>query len=182
MQKIYCLSHVDMKSLFVSVVGYPLMKRVTYWPQLVLGLTFNWGALLGWSAVHGTCDWSVCLPLYIAGVSWTLLYDTIYAHQDKYDDVLVGVRSTALKFGADTKYWLSGFTATMLSSLMVSGIMCNQTMPYYLSIGAVGTHLIYQITTLDIDNREDCGKKFNSNRRVGLILFLGTVIGTLYKS
>ena len=65
------------------------MKRITYWPQLVLGLTFNWGALLGWSAVHGSCNWSVCLPLYIAGVSWTLMYDTIYAHQDKYDDVLV---------------------------------------------------------------------------------------------
>lgn len=169
-------------SSMALVVGYPLMKRITYWPQLVLGLTFNWGALLGWSAVHGSCNWSVCLPLYIAGVSWTLMYDTIYAHQDKYDDVLVGVKSTALKFGTDTKYWLSGFTATTLSSLILSGIMCDQTIPYYISIGAIGTHLIHQIITLDIDDKEDCGKKFNSNRRVGLILFLGTVLGTLYKS
>lgn len=63
------------------VVIYPLMKRITYWPQLILGMTFNWGALLGWSAIHGSCDWSVCLPLYVAGICWTILYDTIYAHQ-----------------------------------------------------------------------------------------------------
>ena len=158
------------------------MKRFTYWPQLVLGLTFNWGALLGWSAIYGGCYWPVCLPLYLAGVSWTLIYDTIYAHQDKYDDVLVGVKSTALKFGANTKYWLRGFSSTMISSLTVAGMMCDQTLPYYLSIGAVGAHLVHQIATLDINNREDCGKKFNSNRRVGLILFLGIVLGTLCKS
>ena len=158
------------------------MKRITYWPQLVLGLTFNWGAFLGWSAVHGTSNWSVCLPLYLAGVSWTLIYDTIYAHQDKYDDVIVGVKSTALKFGKDTKYWLSGFTTTMISSLVASGIMCEQTIPFYLSIGAIGGHLAHQIVTLDIDNKEDCAKKFVSNRRVGLILFLGTIIGTFFKS
>lgn len=69
--------------LFFSglVIIYPLMKRVTYWPQLILGMTFNWGALLGWSAIRGSCDWSVCLPLYVAGICWTILYDTIYAHQ-----------------------------------------------------------------------------------------------------
>ncbi|RXG62123.1 4-hydroxybenzoate polyprenyltransferase, mitochondrial [Armadillidium vulgare] len=78
------------------VVLYPLMKRFTYWPQLMLGFTFNWGALLGWSAVQGSCDWSVVLPLYIAGISWTLIYDTIYAHQDKKDDALIGIKSTAL--------------------------------------------------------------------------------------
>jgi len=63
------------------VITYPLMKRITYWPQLILGMTFNWGALLGWSAIRGSCDWSICLPLYIAGICWTILYDTIYAHQ-----------------------------------------------------------------------------------------------------
>ena len=167
---------------FFLVVGYPLMKRFTYWPQLVLGLTFNWGALLGWSAIYGGCYWPVCLPLHLAGVSWTLIYDTIYAHQDKYDDVLVGVKSTALKFGANTKYWLRGFSSTMISSLTVAGMMCDQTLPYYLSIGAIGAHLVHQIATLNINNREDCGKKFNSNRRVGLMLFLGIVLGTLCKS
>lgn len=169
-------------SSMALVVTYPLMKRVTYWPQLVLGFTFNWGALLGWSAVHGTCDWSVCIPLYLAGVSWTLIYDTIYAHQDKYDDVIVGVKSTALKFGNDTKYWLSGFTCAMLSSLILSGVMCDQTLPYYVSIGSIGTHIIHQIATVNLDDKEDCAKKFISNRRVGLILFIGTILGTLYKS
>lgn len=168
-------------SSMVLVVTYPLMKRFTYWPQLVLGLTFNWGAFLGWSAVHSSCDLSVCLPLYIAGVSWTLIYDTIYAHQDKYDDVMVGIKSTALKFGSDTKYWLSGFTTAMISSLAVSGIMCDQTLPFYISICGIGGHIIHQIATLDIDNREDCAKKFLSNRRVGFILFLGSIIGTLCK-
>ncbi|KYO42726.1 4-hydroxybenzoate polyprenyltransferase, mitochondrial [Alligator mississippiensis] len=96
------------------VITYPLMKRITYWPQLVLGLTFNWGALLGWSAIKGSCDWSVCLPLYFSGVMWTLIYDTIYAHQDKRDDVVIGVKSTALRFKEDTKQWLSGFGGIML--------------------------------------------------------------------
>ena len=164
-----------------TVVAYPVMKRVTYWPQLMLGFTFNWGALLGWSVVHGSCDWSVCLPLYIAGISWTLVYDTIYAHQDKYDDVIVGVKSTALKFGDNTKYWLSGFTGTMLSSLIISGIICQQSLPFYISVCAVGSHLAHQIVTLKIDDREDCAQKFVSNRRVGLILFLGIIIGTYCK-
>lgn len=68
-------------SSLALVIVYPLMKRVTYWPQLILGCTFNWGALLGWSAVQGSCDWSICLPLYLSGICWTLFYDTIYAHQ-----------------------------------------------------------------------------------------------------
>merc|ERR1719318_100367 len=97
------------------------MKRFTYWPQLVLGMTFNWGTLLGWSAVRGSCDWSVCLPLYVAGISWTLIYDTIYAHQDKVDDVKVSVKSTALLFGDNTKSWLSLFSVTMTSGLLMSG-------------------------------------------------------------
>ena len=79
------------------VVLYPVMKRFTYWPQLVLGLAFNWGALLGWSAVNGACNWSVCLPRYVAGISWTIIYDTIYDHQDKFDDIVLGIKSTALK-------------------------------------------------------------------------------------
>lgn len=71
------------------VIIYPLMKRVTYWPQLILGMTFNWGALLGWSAIRGSCDWSICLPLYIAGICWTILYDTIYAHQVSMNNNLI---------------------------------------------------------------------------------------------
>uniref|UniRef100_V5EQK8 4-hydroxybenzoate polyprenyltransferase, mitochondrial n=1 Tax=Kalmanozyma brasiliensis (strain GHG001) TaxID=1365824 RepID=V5EQK8_KALBG len=93
------------------VVLYPLMKRVTYWPQLVLGFAFNWGAMLGWSAVAGAVDWAVVLPLYAGSIFWTLVYDTIYAHQDKTDDVHAGVKSTALLFGDKTKPVLSAFSA-----------------------------------------------------------------------
>lgn len=163
------------------VVTYPLMKRITYWPQLVLGLTFNWGALLGWSAIHGSCDWSVCLPLYFSGVMWTLVYDTIYAHQDKRDDIVIGVKSTALKFKEDTKQWLSGFSTAMVSGLCVAGMNCDQTFPYYSAVAAVGAHLAYQIYTLDIDKPEDCWKKFASNRTVGVLLFVGIVLGNLWK-
>ncbi|CBQ71657.1 related to COQ2-para-hydroxybenzoate--polyprenyltransferase [Sporisorium reilianum SRZ2] len=96
------------------VVLYPLMKRVTYWPQLVLGFAFNWGAMLGWSAVAGAVDWAVVLPLYAGSIFWTLVYDTIYAHQDKTDDVHAGVKSTALLFGDKTKPVLSAFSASTI--------------------------------------------------------------------
>uniref|UniRef100_UPI0037E81B9E 4-hydroxybenzoate polyprenyltransferase, mitochondrial n=1 Tax=Semicossyphus pulcher TaxID=241346 RepID=UPI0037E81B9E len=163
------------------VITYPLMKRITYWPQFVLGLTFNWGALLGWSAVKGSCDWSVCLPLYFSGVMWTLIYDTIYAHQDKEDDVKVGVKSTALRFREQTKPWLSGFTVAMMSGLVAAGVNAEQTLPYYAVLSAVAIHLTHQIYTLDVNKPEDCWKKFVSNRNLGLLLFLGIVAGNLWK-
>lgn len=163
------------------VICYPLMKRFTYWPQLVLGCTFNWGALLGYCAVKGYVDLSVCLPLYIAGVCWTVFYDTIYAHQDRFDDMRIGIKSTAIKFGEKTNLWLSGFGATMISNLLLSGIMNEQTWPYYLSVAFVSTHLTNQIYTLNINNGQDCADKFLSNAHVGLILFLGILSGTLLK-
>nr|XP_015106232.1 4-hydroxybenzoate polyprenyltransferase, mitochondrial [Vicugna pacos] len=163
------------------VITYPLMKRITYWPQLALGLTFNWGALLGWSAVKGSCDPSVCLPLYFSGIMWTLIYDTIYAHQDKRDDALIGLKSTALRFREDTKQWLSGFSVAMLGALSLVGVNSNQTAPYYAALAAVGVHLAHQIYTLDIHRPEDCWEKFTSNRTIGLMLFLGIVLGNLWK-
>ncbi|XP_042326570.1 4-hydroxybenzoate polyprenyltransferase, mitochondrial isoform X2 [Sceloporus undulatus] len=163
------------------VVTYPLMKRITYWPQLFLGLAFNWGALLGWSAVQGSCNWSVCLPLYFSGVLWTLMYDTIYAHQDRRDDLAIGVKSTALRFRENTKQWLSGFSTMMILGLTVTGMNCDQTLPYYAAVTAVGIHLARQIYTLDIHSPEDCWKKFSSNRTVGLLLFTGIVFGNLWK-
>ncbi|XP_046513249.1 4-hydroxybenzoate polyprenyltransferase, mitochondrial isoform X2 [Equus quagga] len=146
------------------VITYPLMKRVTYWPQLALGLAFNWGALLGWSAVKGSCDPSVCLPLYFSGIMWTLIYDTIYAHQDKKDDALIGLKSTALWFREDTKQWLSGFSVAMVGALSLVGVSSEQTAPYYAALAAVGAHLARQIYTLDIHRPEDCWDKFTSNR------------------
>lgn len=92
-------------------------------PQAFLGLTFNWGALLGYAAVQGSCNWPVVLPLYLGGVCWTLVYDTIYAHQDKADDVNAGVKSTALLFAANTQPWLTGFTASAASLWALSGIV-----------------------------------------------------------
>ncbi|XDC76660.1 hypothetical protein R6Z07F_007833 [Ovis aries] len=164
------------------VITYPLMKRITYWPQLALGLTFNWGALLGWSAVKGSCDPSVCLPLYFSGIMWTLIYDTIYAHQDKKDDALIGLKSTALRFREDTKKWLSGFSAAMLGALSLVGVNSGQTAPYYAALAAVGAHLTHQIYTLDIHRPEDCWEKFTSNRTIGLIIFVGIVLGNLWKA
>ncbi|XP_045392640.1 4-hydroxybenzoate polyprenyltransferase, mitochondrial isoform X1 [Lemur catta] len=163
------------------VVTYPLMKRITYWPQLALGLTFNWGALLGWAAVRGSCDPAVCLPLYFSGVMWTLIYDTIYAHQDKRDDALIGIKSTALLFRDNTKQWLSGFGVAMLGALGLVGANSGQTAPYYTALLAVGAHLARQIYTLDIHTPEDCWNKFTSNRTIGLILFVGIVLGNLWK-
>ncbi|MEE6460047.1 hypothetical protein FKM82_000840 [Ascaphus truei] len=164
------------------VVTYPLMKRITYWPQLVLGLTFNWGALLGWSAIKGSCDWSVCLPLYVSGVMWTLIYDTIYAHQDKKDDMVVGVKSTALRFSEQTKQWLSGFSLAMITGLTLTGLSCDQTFPYYTAVALIGAHLAHQIYTLDINSAEDCWKKFSANRTIGFLLFAGIVLGNLWKT
>lgn len=128
------------------------MKRITYWPQLILGMTFNWGALLGWSAVQGSCDLSICLPLYVAGICWTVLYDTIYAHQDKVDDLLLGIKSTALKFGDNTKLYLSGFGASMIGSLLTSGVVSGQTWPYYVAVSVVAGHVVEQVSKKKFTN------------------------------
>ncbi|XP_077571246.1 4-hydroxybenzoate polyprenyltransferase, mitochondrial [Stigmatopora nigra] len=163
------------------VFTYPLMKRFTYWPQLVLGLVINWGTLLGWAAVKGACDWSVCLPLYFSGVMWTLIYDTIYAHQDKEDDIKIGVKSTALRFGEYTKLWLTGFAAASVGGLVAVGLSNEQTLPYYAALTAVALHLARQIYTLEMNKPEDCWRKFVSNRNLGLILLLGIIVGNLWK-
>lgn len=184
---LFILLQLNWYSIFLGasslglVIIYPLMKRVTYWPQLILGMTINWGSLLGWAAIHGSCNWSVCLPLYVAGVCWTILYDTIYAHQDRTDDILLGIKSTAIKFGDDTKFYLSGFATLMTASLITAGILSTQTWPYYTAVGIIATHVGNQIYTLNIDNPTDCANKFISNHRVGMILFIGIVLGNLMK-
>lgn len=169
-------------SSLLLVITYPLMKRVTYWPQLILGFTFNWGALLGYSAIKGYVDIPICVPLYLAGVCWTIIYDTIYAHQDRKDDLLLGIKSTAIKFNTNTKLWLTGFASTMISSLLISGAMNNLAWPYFMSVGLLTTHLFSQISTLNIDDPNDCASKFISNTHVGLILFIGIVLGNLLKN
>lgn len=230
------------------VVIYPLMKRYTDWPQLVLGLTFNWGALLGASAVHvpptrffsrnplprifsrnpiaspspnqptfpeacgvycvplmqvlGHCPWEVCLPLYAGSVCWTIVYDTIYAHQDKagppvplpptlqflqrltasrsqVDDRQVGVRSTALLFGSNTRPILSGFSAAFVASLWTAGSAAGLGTPYFASLGAASVHLAWQVWSVDLDSPKDCMAKFVSNTQLGGVVAAGVIAGKL---
>lgn len=169
-------------SSLLLVVTYPLMKRITYWPQLFLGLTFNWGAMLGWSAVHhGAIDWTIVAPLYAAGIFWTLIYDTIYAYQDFAYDKKVGIKSTALRFGEQPKVWLSLFSVAMLSNFLATGVMADQTWPYYTALGLSAVRLAEIVYNLDTSNAQDCGKRFRQNQQIGLIMLVGIIVGTLFK-
>lgn len=163
------------------IVSYPLTKRYFNWPQLFLGLIFNWGALLGWTAVHGTCNFAVCLPLYVASISWTLIYDTIYAHQDKKYDVKIGVKSSALVMGNNTKKYLFGFSASMTAGLLTAGLASDQTFPYYLAVGCALCRTLYLISTLKTNDPEDCWRKFVSNGHLGFLIMLGIIVGSLMK-
>ncbi|KAF5834249.1 UbiA prenyltransferase family-domain-containing protein [Dunaliella salina] len=164
----------------LALVGsYPLMKRITHWPQAYLGLTINWGALLGWAAVRGACDWSVVLPLYLAGTCWSLVYDTIYAHQDKRDDAVAGMGSTALLFGQKTDLVLLGFTTAQVALLTLAGGNAGMAWPYYVGVTGLASHLVWQIRTVDLNNGRDCMNTFISNKWAGGILFAGCVGGRL---
>jgi 4-hydroxybenzoate polyprenyltransferase len=162
------------------VFTYPLMKRVTYWPQAVLGLTFNWGALMGWASATGGLGLPA-LALYAAGIAWTLHYDTIYAHQDKEDDALVGVKSTALKFGADSKVWLAGFSVVAVVLFEFAMAQAHLAWPALLAVALVALHLTWQIVAVDLDDPADCLVKFHSNRWIGWILLFGIVGGHLLR-
>ena len=166
---------VGVVSLLLVAV-YPFMKRVTYWPQAVLGLTFNWGALLGWAAVRG--DLGVpSLVLYGAGIFWTLGYDTIYAHQDKEDDALIGVKSTAILFGETTRLWLYSFYGMSVSLLGVSGYIAQLSWPFYAFLVLATAHVVWQAAAVDMENPNDCLAKFKSNREFGFLIFAGILAG-----
>ncbi len=156
----------------VLVFSYPFMKRITYWPQAWLGLTFNWGALVGWSAVTGSLDWPALL-LYAGGVAWTLGYDTIYAHQDKEDDALIGVKSSAIKLGAQTRPWLLAFYGLTLAFFLAAGLAAGLAWPFLAGLLAVALHFAWQVATLDIDDPANCLERFRSNRFVGWLLLAG---------
>ncbi len=158
-------------SLLIVAV-YPFMKRITHWPQAVLGLAFNWGALLGWSATHGSLNLPPLL-LYAGGIFWTLAYDTIYAHQDKDDDVLIGVKSTALLFGANTRPWL-GFFFLMAGMLIATSFYSSGTGWFaYAGLAAAALHGTWQVFTFDHANANHCLKLFRANRMLGLLLAVG---------
>ncbi|GBG60495.1 hypothetical protein CBR_g5669 [Chara braunii] len=166
-------------SSLLLVGTYPLMKRYTYWPQAYLGLTINWGALLGWAAVRGSLDPFVVTPLYFSCLTWTVVYDTIYAHQDKFDDERVGVKSTALQFGEATPMWLTGFSGATIGGLICVGKIAGLGWGFYPALIAASSHLAWQTRTVDLTNRADCLAKFVSNKWFGGIVFAGTVLGNL---
>lgn len=164
-------------SLLIVAV-YPFMKRITYWPQAVLGLAFNWGVLVGWSATHASLSIAPLL-LYAGGICWTLAYDTIYAHQDKDDDILIGVKSTALKFGDRTIYWLGLFFAAALALIDAAIWLAGGTLIAHMGVAAAAMQAAWQMARFDPANSTRCLELFRSNRIFGLIITLALVLDSL---
>ena len=157
--------------LSLAVVAfYPFMKRITYWPQSVLGLAFSWGALMGWAQTFGRLDWPA-LVLYAAAIAWTIGYDTIYAHQDKDDDAIVGLKSTALRFGPKTKPWLTLFFALTIALLALAGYGAGAGWPFFIGLVLASVHLAWQVVTLDVDDPGNCLARFRANRDFGALVF-----------
>ena len=154
------------------IVAYPFMKRITWWPQIWLGLTFNWGALVAWSAVKGSLDWQVFV-LYGSGVAWTLGYDTIYAHQDKDDDALIGVKSSALWLGRYSRLAIPVFYSLTMLGLTASALLADLNWPAYVGLTIAGIQLSWQANAVDFDDPESCLTMFKSNHYFAAIVFAG---------
>jgi 4-hydroxybenzoate polyprenyltransferase len=161
------------------VAVYPFAKRVTDWPQLVLGLAFSWGALMGWAALYADLD-APALLLYAGCVLWVIGYDTIYAHQDKEDDAIVGVRSTARLFGERTREWLVGLYGFALLLFAWAFALAEVPLPAFAGLFAAAIHMGRQAFTLDIDDPAQCLTLFKSNTAVGWLIFLGLLGGGLW--
>lgn len=161
-------------SLLVVVI-YPFAKRFTDWPQFFLGLAFSWGALMGWAGVFASLSWAP-IWLYLAAIAWTVGYDTIYAHQDKEDDALVGVRSTARLFAENTKAWLSGIYGLALVFLLFAFMAADVSVLGYIGLFIAALMFAWQILILDIDNPDHCMRLFKFNGRVGGVIFLSLVV------
>lgn len=166
--------YAGLASLAVVAV-YPFMKRFTHWPQVALGLAFSWGALMGWAAAFGRLDWPALL-LYAGSIAWVIGYDTIYAHQDREDDALIGVKSTALLFGERTKPMLAVFYALAVALIALAGWSAGVGLVVSLGLFAFAAHLSWQIWRLDIADPANCLAVFKSNRDAGLILFAALVV------
>ena len=162
------------------VAVYPFMKRVTYWPQIFLGLAFSWGALMGWAAAFGRLDWPAYL-LYAGAISWVIGYDTVYAHQDREDDALIGIKSTALLFRERTKPVLVVCYVLAVMLIAAAGWSAGAGLIFALGLLAFAAHLAWQIRRLDIDDPALCLAVFKSNRDAGLILFAALVLDAFVK-
>jgi 4-hydroxybenzoate polyprenyltransferase len=157
-----------------AIAIYPFLKRVTNLPQIGLGVAFSWGALMGWAAIFGRLDAAPVL-LYLGAILWTVGYDTIYAHQDKEDDALMGIRSTAQLFGADTKTYVAGFYAGATALFTGAFLTAGMGIVAYLGLTLGAVQLLWQVRTLDIADPDNCLRLFRSNRDYGWIVFAGLV-------
>jgi len=164
---------------FSVIVIYPFMKRITYWPQIVLGLAFSWGALMGWPAAFGRLDWPA-LALYAGSICWVIGYDTIYAHQDRDDDLLIGIKSTALLFREKTRPMLTGFYAGAVVLIGIAGLLAGGQLIFVLGLIAFAAQLAWQVLRLDINDSAQCLKLFRSNRDAGLILFAAMLLEAVF--
>ena len=156
----------------LPIAIYPFMKRITSWPQIVLGLTFKWGALMGWAAIYGELTLAP-IALYAGSVLWTIGYDTIYAHQDKEDDAVLGLRSTALLFRDRTRNWVGGFYSGAIVLWAAAGMLAGGHLIFFSALALVGVQLAWQVSTLDTEDPQNCLRRFRSNKDVGWALFLG---------
>jgi 4-hydroxybenzoate polyprenyltransferase len=157
------------------VAAYPFMKRITWWPQAWLGLTFNWGALMGFAAEAGRLDGAAFI-LYAGLFFWTLGYDTIYAHQDKEDDALIGVKSTARLLGANSKAWILRFYAVSFTLVLTAGFADHSGWSFAVVMLAAGAHLLWQVRRLNIDDPDNCLALFRSNRETGALMALAFAV------
>jgi 4-hydroxybenzoate polyprenyltransferase len=166
-------------SSLLLVAAYPFMKRITWWPQAWLGLTFNWGALLGFAAQTGRLDVADAM-LYTGLFFWTLGYDTIYAHQDKADDELIGVKSTARLFGAQSVKWILRFYAIAFTLMLAAGFTEHTGWPFAFVMLLAGAHLLWQVKKLDIDDSTNCLRIFRSNRETGALIALAFLLASWF--
>jgi 4-hydroxybenzoate polyprenyltransferase len=163
------------------VAIYPFMKRITWWPQIVLGLAFSWGALMGFAVTLGRID-AAAVALYAGSIAWVIGYDTIYAHQDAEDDALIGVKSTALLFGTHTQSALIVFYALSVVLIGAAFALAGARWPAWIGLAAFAAHLVWQIRRLEISDPALCLRLFKSNRDAGLLLFAGLLADTALRA
>ena len=163
------------------VAIYPLMKRITFWPQAVLGLAFSWGALMGWAALFDGLD-APALLLYAGAISWTIAYDTIYALQDLRDDSIIGVRSTARLFGGRTRLAVGSFQALAVLLVTLAVALVGGNLFGYFGCAGFAAHLAWQTASIDVADPRKALMLFRSNWPAGLILFAGLVVDALVAS
>ena len=169
---------VALASLLLVAI-YPTMKRLTSWPQVVLGLAFNWGALVGYAALTGKLSWAA-FALYAGGVAWTMVYDTIYAMQDQRDDAVIGVRSTARRFAGAPRRWLSLFAVLALAAWALAGIFASLSPLYGVVLAIIALHFAWQIAFLKPHDQADCLAKFQANAHIGILLTVAVILGHLH--